>query len=183
MLKKTNPKKVVEIGLAAGGTTVVIMNCLSLMDTETEMYSLDLSDRYYRDAEKDVAFVAKELKHYMNPKLKHTFLTGKYAPEFIDEIGGGIDFLIIDTAHSLPGEILDFLAYFPYLSPNAMVVLHDLTYNMTGPYHSYATKVLFDTVVADKYITEDADKIAGFANIGAFRITEDTNKYIANVFM
>ena len=46
-------------------------------------------------------------------------------PDVIDEIGSDIDFLILDTLHIVPGEILDFLVCLPYLTKDAIVVLHD----------------------------------------------------------
>ncbi|EHV5187814.1 hypothetical protein K0T41_001250, partial [Campylobacter jejuni] len=37
---------------------------------------------------------------------------------------------IIDTMHSYPGEALDFLFVLPYLSKNAVVIMHDLTFHI-----------------------------------------------------
>ncbi len=182
MLKKSNPKKVVEIGVSAGGTTAVILNCLSLVNSDTKLYSIDLEEGYYRDATKPTGFVAEEAKQFLDKEVDHQVYTGVYAPQVLEEIGRGIDFLIIDTVHSLPGEMLDFLACFPYLAPNATVVLHDVSLNVRLTSSEYATKLLFDTVVADKFIMEDNEKIAGFPNIAAFSITEDTKKYIGNCF-
>ena len=54
---------------------------------------------------------------------------GNALPCYLEEIGGDIDFLILDTVHSMPGEMLDFLAALPYLSSNAIVILHDITLN------------------------------------------------------
>ena len=49
---------------------------------------------------------------------KHYFHIGQYLPEVIDEIGDGIDFIILDTVHKAPGELMDLLVCLPYMSPN-----------------------------------------------------------------
>lgn len=107
-------------------------------------------------------------------------LLGKFLPERLDEIGDGIDFLILDTVHVLPGEILDFIAAFPYLAHDAVVVLHDtcLHYapNMNG--NEVATSVLLQSVVADKFLNIQ-DR---YPNIAAFQINQDSYTYLTNMF-
>lgn len=99
-------------------------------------------------------------------------------PQIIQEIGSGIDMVILDTVHALPGEILDFLCIFPYLAENAIVVVHDITRNFSEHRYSFATKVLLDSVSGEKYF----NLIKRLPNIGAFRITEETMLNIENVF-
>jgi len=183
LLKEKKPKKVLEIGVSAGGTTAVILNCLSLLGNEAEMYSIDLCNTYYINKNLSTGFVAEEAKKFISDKVKHTLFSGNISPAFIEKVGRDIDFLIIDTAHVLPGEMLDFLLCLPYLSSKAVVVLHDISLNISGNCsEAYATKLLFDTVTADKYFMEAPDKAYKFPNIAAFQITEDTYKYIGNVF-
>lgn len=100
-------------------------------------------------------------------------------PQFISKIGNEIDFCVLDTVHSMPGEILDFLCVLPYLKDGAVVVLHDITNNLLGRYQSaYATKVLLDSVQGHKYYNFKD----GIYNIGAFIIDKTTRENIANVF-
>ncbi len=40
LLKKYRPEKVVEIGVAAGGTTAVILSCISMLGLNTQLISL-----------------------------------------------------------------------------------------------------------------------------------------------
>lgn len=183
MLKSVRPKKIVEIGIAAGGTTSVILNCVSMLGIDAEVYSLDLNKNFFRDESLYTGFVVDIAKKHISCEgLKHTVMTGGYAPEFLPEIGKDIDFLILDTVHRLPGELLDFLACLPYLKKGATVVLHDIALNCGSDPYSYATKLLFDVVVADKYLLEDSEKISAFPNIAAFKITDDTYKYISSCF-
>ena len=108
-------------------------------------------------------------------------------PEVIEKIGGDIDFVILDTMHVLPGEILDFLAILPYLKKNAVVVLHEVILNQRFNLREcHATTVLFSSVVADKFINYETDHVAlmyTYQNIAAFQINEHTRENIENVFL
>lgn len=191
LIKYRKPKKLVEIGVAEGGTTAVIMNTLSLLDLNCEVWSVDLSDTLYCDNTKRTGYEYERLKPYIDGKnIKHQILLGKTIAGQIDVIGNNIDFAIIDTTHCLPGEILDFLCIRPYLTENAMVVLHDVNLNyvrtIKGTYSqmmhsgaSVATKLLFSAITADKYMTMDQGKLP---NIAAFTISKDTYKYINDLF-
>lgn len=185
LIKEKVPNKVLEIGVAAGSTSMVILNCLSKVNSNATMYSVDLSEQYYRDNSKCTGYMIEQAKKVITNMCTHKLLLGKYAPEFLDEIGKGIDFVIIDTVHVLPGEILDFLAVLPYLTEDAVVVLHDVTLhheNINCSKESFATKILLDTVVGEKLFLEDSSSYAGYPNIGAFKINKDTKKYIWDVF-
>lgn len=176
LIKDTKPKKIVEVGVAAGGTSAVILNCLHMLDLDTQMYSVDLAENYYNGNEKSGYLVYQAAASGIDISNHHMML-GKVVAERIEEIGGEIDFLILDTMHCLPGEVLDFLALFPYLTPDAVVVLHDVRRHFYVS-KSYATNILFNTVTADKYI----DNSQSYPNIAAFKINEDTPKYILDVF-
>lgn len=178
VIKKSKPKKVLEIGVAAGGTTAIILDSLERYSNEYLMFSLDLNDKFYRDKAKKTGFLADQYKQ--NKPLKkgtHSLITGNYAPLSAEVIGDQIDLIIIDTVHSLPGEILDFLAFYPHFSSDAFVVLHDTTANhreKIRPNRDYATKLLFDVVSADKYVNFDSSDNFVFPNIAAFGINQKT---------
>lgn len=181
MIKRHKPEKIVEIGVAEGGTTVAILNCLAMLDLEADVFSIDLLENLYRDENKKTGYKIERCNALQSGKLNHTLYTGKYAAECIESIGQEIDFLVLDTVHRLPGEFLDFLACFPFLKQGCVVVLHDTTLNhYTNNLNGFATKLLFDVVAAEKFLDVDDEEIK--AGIGAFILTDDTNKYIQNVF-
>lgn len=181
LIKEYKPQKIVEIGVAAGGTTAVILNCISMLGLEAQLFSLDLSTFFYQDKTKKTGYLAEECKKLLDKNLDHTLYTGKYAVEYLEEIGKDIDFLILDTVHRMPGEILDFLAFFPYLKRDAVVVVHDIALNhYYNNWNAFATKLLFD-VVAGRKLYRISEKNT-LLNIGAFIVNEDTNKYISNTF-
>jgi len=115
----------------------------------------------------------------------HEFHLGKYLPQVIDEIGGDIDFVILDTVHYTPGELLDFLVMLPYLKDNAIVVLHDVALNQrNNRLHkpdAHATGLLFSAVVAEEKFL-NYKSMGKYPNIGAFRINKQTRSNIKNIF-
>lgn len=179
LIKIYHPEKVLEVGVAGGGTTSVIMKCLSMTGSrDAEMYSVDLSEEYYRRPEKRTGWQLEEVKDDIENYKNHTFLLGKLLPQVVHEIGGEIDMVVLDTMHIMPGEMLDFLCILPHLAKNAIVVLHDIIMNLLTGGNCFATKVLLDSVSGEKYLNLDC----GLQNIGAFRITEETMQNIENVF-
>lgn len=180
IIRDVKPKKIVEIGVAAGGTTSIILDSLEMYSDNYRLFSLDLNNDI--NTVGTISEVYKKLKPIT--KGTHETITGKYAPESIELIGDKIDLIVFDTIHKLPGEILDFLVFFPYLSTGCFVVLHDTSLNHQGkvaPNRDYATKLLFDVVSADKYINFDESNDFLIPNIAAFKITNQTSINILNI--
>lgn len=176
------PKKVLEMGVSAGGGSVTILNAIKDI-SDAHLHSVDLFENYYRDRTKPSGWMVDEFvpehRHLWTPHL------GKDAVQVMDSIAGlkEIDFFVLDTAHIHPVETLNFLCALPYLKDGAVVVLHDISLHLTRGGHataSLACRLLFDTVVADKLVPKK--KYADFPNIGAFQVGEDTRKYVYNMF-
>lgn len=181
LLDKHKPVKLVEVGVAAGGTTATIIEHISHYAYICNMYSIDKSVKYYRDISLETGYLAKKYIKKSKRQNHHEFLLGKYSPEYFDYIKDDIDFLILDTVHSLPGELLDFIAFLPHLKENAIVVLHDTCLNhRSNNSVGFATQLLLDVVSGEKYFDLMVDN--GEPNIGAFRITSETRKNINDVF-
>ena len=113
LIKQFLPLKVVEVGIAGGGTTAVVMNCLQKVNPKARMFSVDLNEMCYRRENKKSGYQLEEVQEYLDNYEQHKFFRGKVLPEFIEEIGVDIDFCILDTTHALPGEIFDFLTILP----------------------------------------------------------------------
>ncbi|MBR5316790.1 MAG: class I SAM-dependent methyltransferase [Lachnospiraceae bacterium] len=183
LIRKKRPKKMLEVGVAAGGTTAIILNCLANESIDCEFISTDISENYYRDYNLKTGYVAEKAKKIIEKPINHRLCIGILA-NLIEEIGDTIDFLILDTVHMLPGEILDFLVALPYLNEGAIVVLHDVVLHQFDKKNRYgcATQILLDSVVADKKHIFNVDNKYGYPNIAAFEIKADTYKYIYDVF-
>lgn len=183
LIRDRRPKSIVEVGVAEGGTTAIILNCIQELSLDCTLISIDLSKQLYYDNTKETGWVLKRLAR-MKPEAfdpsKQKFVLGNVLPVWLDSIPKkSIDFLILDTMHVMPGETLDFIAAFPYLSEDAVVVLHDVRYSyVSGDPRGIATTVLFQSVVADKFLNNQAK----YPNIAAFQLNTDTSKYMCNVF-
>lgn len=139
----------------------------------------NMEEGYCEMKEDEHAFLCGLIQEKNPEKVLEVGVAGGVLPKYIEEIGSGIDFCVLDTTHAVPGEILDFLCAFPYLSDGAIVVLHDVANNLLGKSPiAYATKILLDTVTATKYY----EFRYGISNIGAFAINRETKENIANVF-
>lgn len=184
LIKKHKPRKIVEVGVAGGGTSAIILSCMKLLGLNDSMlYSVDYLKRFYLDERYESGYLGKKArKHFELPEEKHVLLTGDIACSF-SELKEGIDFLIIDTMHILPGELLDFVTLLPALSDNAVVVLHDvaLPYQAVTEKDAIATGVLLASATGEKYINTIAFSGA-YANIAAIEIDKNTKEQIANVF-
>ncbi len=186
LLKKFKPKKILEVGVSGGGTSVIIRKALEILGLdETVHFSGDLAENYYRKSNSGLATeyqYAVACKEKVISEGKHKLYIGKYLPEYIDEIGADIDFIILDTVHSAPGELLDLLVAIPYLSPTALVVFHDLALDHQSLFRqSYSiNKCLFDSVDGEKYFNVcgtdiDTDMIYGYPDIGGVVIENKEN--------
>ena len=190
LIKGKKPKKIVEVGVAAGVTTRIILKCMEMLNLfNRKLYSVDLSDFYYKDETKKTGYIVEQFKNGLKMYDNYTLLTGKLLAERIDMIAPDRDiaFLILDTVHSLPGELLDFILCLPYLKKGATVVLHDIRLNhQDGEFQAFTTKIVFDVVTAEKYLLwkkpQDSNQIMEIDSIGAFDIIDDTSKYIVDLF-
>ena len=190
LLEEFKPKKIVEIGVAAGGTTGIVLKKLETRSDDIQMYSCDISKRYYRGKEIDgsipeTGFLAAKIRE--DSRVHHRFILGEYYPAVANSIGTDIDFVILDTVHSLPGELLDLLAIMPFLAERAVVVLHDISYHLFDyrKQNAFATCAIFNSVVADKifaFSDNDLQSHSRIPNIAAFQMNELTQAYIQNLF-
>lgn len=154
MLRELNPGKILEIGVSAGGTTRAVLENIS---PDAELYSVDLAKDYYRDVGKPVGFVARERYQSMTRRPKWNLFAGVDISECMEEIGGNIDFVILDTVHALPGEFLSFFVFYPKLAPTSFLILHDISYGAfrlineppaTPIRFSYCNELLFSAIAS-----------------------------------
>lgn len=182
LIKENKPKKIVEVGTSAGGTAAVLMKCVHMLGLDAEIFAVDVSDKYYREPDKKTGYLTIECSELLEQPPRYKRCIG-ILPEVLNEIGDDIDFILLDTTHHLPGELLDFLACLPKLKDGAVVAVHDIILNHLGELtDAYATKVLLSTAVGEKI--ECKGDSTGYLSpgIGAFKVTKDTRKYIKDVF-
>jgi hypothetical protein len=154
---------------------------------ESSLVGIDIMDFFYGDKKTPVGQVA--LDYFPDlPESKWNLITGKDPVEIVDDLNIKFDFAIIDTAHVMPAEVLNFLTVLPYLKDGAIVVFHDISiYSSAFTRNAFASKFLEIAVTAPKlYPKEYTYNLSGQTftqvNIFALQITDDTRKYIQSVF-
>ena len=175
LIRYYQPDCIIELGVSTGAGTLNILNAIS--DQNSKLVSIDileeLDDRmFHRVGERAL----REFSDHPRWRL----FTGVDASEIIEGLDIKFDFAVIDTAHLHPVESLNFLTLLPWLNDGAIVVVHDISDFWDQP-DNIAPLHLFSTVCAEKIIA-GGDDWHSFSNIGAFQITQDTRKYIRNVF-
>ena len=98
MIRKYKPKKILEVGVASGGSSAIILNAIQNIEN-SHLYSIDKLNVAYNMRNKETGWIVKE--KFSNLMNKWTLYTGGIASNFIEKIGGDIDFVFIDTVHEL----------------------------------------------------------------------------------
>ena len=185
LVLRKQPKKILEVGVSKGGASIVILNAIKNIDG-SHLYSLDYNTQCYVVPDKKTGFYVDNFPELKN---KWTLKTGGFSLNFLDEIGGDIDFCLIDTVHSNPGEILDFLMVLPYLKKGATVVFHDVNLHariVKDDYvqYEYTNNLLMSAICGKKLLPSNNPYPSDipFINIGAIETTEDTFNHIFEIF-
>ena len=172
IIRKYKPKKIVEIGVAKGGSSIIILNAIKDLKN-SHLYSIDLGD---------VPIVGSCVNKYF-PYLskKWTLFKGSITANYIEKIGKNIDLAFIDSAHFEPGEILDFLMILPFLKEKAFVIIHDIDHQITyskGPKkrNEWAPYIIFNLIRGKKYLPSGE----GILNkdIGVIQLEKNQKRFI-----
>ena len=173
IIRQAKPKKILELGVSAGGSSAIILNAIKDFDN-AKLYSVDYNKKWYRDNSKDAGFIIYE--KFSNLKNKWKLYTEGTAAKFMEEIGGEIDLCLIDTMHVNPGEFLDFLIVLPYLKKNAILILHDIALHHTYKF-CITNGILFSCLNGNK-LSFNEGLWNRFANIGAVILDENVKDNI-----
>ena len=173
IIRKFKPKKVLELGVAAGGSSIIILNAMNDFDN-SKLYSIDLY------AHNLVGFCVN--KYFPQLTKKWTLFKGNIATEFIETIGKNIDIALIDTAHFEPGEIMDFLIILPFLKEEAIVIFHDIANQITrsNKRNEWAPYIIFNAIRGEKYLP--SGKYILKQDIGAVKLEKNQKKYYHDYF-
>ncbi len=172
VIRKFKPKKILEIGVAEGGSSIIILNAIKDIKN-AHLYSVDLNSN------SQVGYCVRNLmKEDIN---KWTLYTGNIVAKFIEEVGNNIDMVFIDSAHFEPGEILDFLIVLPFLREGAIVGFHDIGNQITksgnkNTRNEWAPYIIFNIIKGKKFLPS-GNKILTH-DIGAIKLERNQIKYI-----
>ena len=185
LILRKKPRKVLEIGVSKGGSSIVILNAIKDIP-ESHLYSIDIRENCYCMPEHKTGFAVEEFPEL---KKKWTLYTGGIAADFLDEIGDDIDLCLIDTVHALPGEIFDFLMVLPYLKSDAIIIFHDTNLHVRKDNqlnNQIVNNLLMSSISGKKLIPECELNINSFGkffnNISAIQADASTFSNIYEIF-
>lgn len=175
LINEYKPEKIVEIGVATGLSSLVILDAIKDFDN-AHLYSFDYSTQYYRDKTKKTGFAVDEFPDLTE---KWTLKTGAMTCALLDDSIKDIDFCLIDTVHSAPGEFLDYLQILPRLKKNAIVVIHDISYHIifNRPF-SNVCFALFSTLSGEKFLPQYDE----YPNMGAVLLEDNAYENAFDIF-
>jgi predicted O-methyltransferase YrrM len=138
LILKYKPKKMLELGVYLGGSSVIMLNAAKEY-SGAKLYSSDLIENH--TLPDSSTLLSGSIREFETGYVVNKYFT-KYHDDWklftpglvnthLDVIGKDIDFVLIDTAHVHPGEILDTILILPYLKKGAVVVYHDTALHCT----------------------------------------------------
>lgn len=181
LLRRYNPSKILEVGVARGGTSVQL-----LKHSNADVYSVDINEKYGKEAKK-IGYLVDDFCSETE-KARHYLYAGKDLIYVLDKIGNDFDFVILDTMHRLPGELLTIFILNKIMKNASILILHDINLNMNYAIRetpislncrdSYATSIIFSTLSSDlKFLP-----YVQIPNIGGMVIDETTRINFYNIF-
>ena len=188
IIRKFKPQKCLEVGVARGGSSIIILNALKDIN-DSSLISLDLNT--FRKRFK----IGENVKNFF-PELtsnnKWQLYTGEQPHKFLDKLNLKFDFLFLDTVQLTPGELINIsyiIEVLPFLEENAIIIMHDTMFHLpTNRYYRprevkfHPSQIyLFTSLAGHKVIIEDENK--GAENIGAVFLYSNKEKYYLNYFL
>lgn len=172
IIRKYKPKKIIEIGVLFGGSSIIILNAIKDIKN-SHLFSIDLNSALH------IGSCPK--KYFPDLSKKWTLFKGNITLKYINKIGKNIDLALIDTSHYEPGEILDFLMILPFLKEEAIVIFHDIDHQIT---HSraplmrdeWAPYIIYNLIRGEKFLPSGE----GILNkdIGAIKLEKKQKRFI-----
>ena len=185
LIRKYRPKKLLEIGVCSGGVSATILNAIKDIE-DAMLYSCDLEIKHYLNNNYDVGYIPKQYFSELLNKWK--LYLGNTTAAFIEEIGGNIDFVFIDTAHVMPGEVLNMIEILPFLKKNAIIVFDDINHHLINEvieinYLHTCNNLLFSVLRGKKIVFEQKNNnIFNFSKLGAVILDDNQENYFFEYF-
>lgn len=179
LIRKNRLKKCLEIGLAQGGSSILILNAIKDIENSL-LVSLDLNIELYNNSNKLTGYRVN--KYYPELAKNWKLFTGAQAHKFLVKLNLKFDFLFLDTTHVSPGEILNFIEALPFLNENAIVVIHDLLWHFGKVINTKlfpSCIALISALYGDKIFVNNRD----VSNIGAVFLYKNQNKHYLDYFL
>ena len=181
IIRKNKLKNCLEIGVANGGSSILILNAIKDIDNSI-LVSLDLNKEVYNDKNKLTGY--RVYKYFPELTKNWKLYTGDQPHKFLVDLNIKFDFLFLDSAHVSPGELLNFIEALPFLNENAIVVIHDLLWHFKKVISSkfYPSCIrLLPTLYGNKIFLSQTNK--NVSNIGAVVLGPNQKNHYLDYFL
>ena len=184
LIRKFKPKKCLEVGVARGGSSIIILNAIKDI-SDSILISIDLNTKLFIDKTKETGYAVKQFFPELTNKWK--LYTGDQPHKFLEKINMKFDFLFLDTSHYTPGEIINIIEILPFLNEGAIVVLHDIIWHLDGTENFREVKFtptqiyLMSSLYGQKiYINSE---LTGVENIGCVKLYPNQEEHYKDYFL
>ena len=184
IIRKHKPKNCLEVGVAHGGSSILILNAIKDIK-DSRLVSLDLNSRLYINNKYLTGYRVN--KYFPELTDKWSLFTGEQPHIFLQKLNIKYDLVFLDTAHISPGEILNLIELLPFLKQNAIIILHDIIWhfikeNGTEKIQSVSSPqlLLMSVLHGDKLLIKNEEKID---NMGAIFLYSNQKAYYLDYFL
>ena len=147
---------------------------------DSSLISLDLNTQLYYNKTKKTGYRVNQYFPELTKNWK--LLVGQQPHKFLIKLNMKFDFVFLDTSHSAPGEILNFIEVLPFLNENAIFVLHDILWHFYSKIKFYPSNVyLYPVIYGDKVLLKS--KNGSIENIGAIFLYHNQERYYLDYFL
>ena len=179
LIRKLKPKNCLEIGVANGGSAILILNAIKDLRNSC-LISLDLNNQLFFNHTKKVGYRA--YKYFPELTKNWKLFTGDQPHKFLVKLNMKFDFLFLDSAHLTPGELINFIEALPFLNENAIVVIHDILWHFEKTIKIYPSNVnLFPAIYGDKILLGQNERDIG--NTGAVFLYPNQKSHYLDYFL
>jgi predicted O-methyltransferase YrrM len=167
LIMAVKPKKIVEVGVASGWGSVILLKALSESAVNDYQYfGVDIAERFFYDSNYATGQAVAEMVPML--QSRYELITGKSIVEVAPNIGKKVDFAFIDAHHMHPWATLDLLSLLPFVNPGSWIALHDLSLcrKEDQEHQNRGPKYLFEGWEEDKAHSVQVPTMAGAIRIG-----------------
>jgi hypothetical protein len=173
LIEETRPKHLLEIGVASGASSLMVLRMLEHLQLDSALVSIDVAETYFAEPSQPVGYVVTD--EATSSKGRWTLLTSVQSSTFAHhpklksiDPRRRFDLLFIDANHSHPWPTLDLLCLLPFASPASWVAFHDINLPLLGDYRSFGAVYPVTDWPLDVMISDEP----GCPNIGAIQLAD-----------
>ena len=156
LISRHKPKVFLELGTAAGVSTVLIFKVLADV-TNGRMITVDLNRNFVGGTDKPTGYMIDE---HIACDDRLTRIVGVTSADLDPSIGHGIEMCFIDANHQHPWPTLDTLFLWPLIAQQGVLIYHDLRlYQKVQGAAGIGPKFVFDQFPTEsKEVISDPDR-------------------------